>query len=81
MGFVNLSTNDNKDMESTNLEAHVLLEAQRLKILEDRITRLEAKVNDIIEQSKANKKVILGAIVSIIVSTTTAVITIFIKLV
>lgn len=56
--MVNISSND-KPIESTNLEAHVALCAQRHK-------SLEGKLNEIIEQNKAHKRMIFSAALSFV---------------
>lgn len=78
MSVITVSSSD-KDIELTSLEAHVRLEAQRFKALEERISRIEKKVDEIIEQAKASKRIIIGAVVTIITSTVTSAITILIK--
>ena len=58
MGIITVSSND-KPIESTNLEAHVALCAQRHK-------SLEGKLNEIIEQNKAHKRMIFAAALSFV---------------
>ena len=58
MGIITVSSND-KPIESTNLEAHVALCSQRHK-------SLEGKVNEIIEQNKAHKRMIFAAALSFV---------------
>jgi hypothetical protein len=58
MGMVNVSSGD-KPIESTNLEAHVALCAQRHK-------SLEGKLNEILEQNKAHKRMIFAAALSFV---------------
>lgn len=59
-------SNSSKDLESTELETHVLLCQHRYKAIDERFDRIEASIDSIIEQSKATKKIITGAIVTII---------------
>lgn len=56
----------NKDLESADLETHVLLCQHRYQVIDERFDRIEASIDNIIEQSKATKKIITGAIVTII---------------
>jgi hypothetical protein len=53
-----------KDIEKTNLETHVVLSLERNKVLEDKITATERKIADIIEQTRAIKRILLGAAIS-----------------
>ena len=66
MGVISIKDSSNKNIECTDLEAHVLMAQQRYKILEDRIARAEAEIDKINEQSKTNKRIIIGAVVSVI---------------
>jgi hypothetical protein len=58
MGMVNVSSGD-KPIEATSLEAHVALCAQRHKSLEN-------KLNEIIDQNKAHKRMIFAAALSFV---------------
>jgi hypothetical protein len=58
MALLSVSSGD-KPIESTNLEAHVALCAQRHKSLEN-------KLNEIIEQNKAHKRMIFAAALSFV---------------
>jgi hypothetical protein len=58
MGMITVSSND-KPIESTSLEAHVALCAQRHKSLEN-------KLNEILEQNKAHKRMIFAATLSFV---------------
>jgi hypothetical protein len=58
MAIINVSSGD-KPIESTNLEAHVALCVQRHKSLEN-------KLNEIIEQNKAHKRMIFAAALSFV---------------
>jgi hypothetical protein len=62
MGFVQLP--DNKNIENINLEAHVALSLARNNGLEERIIRAEKKINDMEEQTRAIKRILLGAAIS-----------------
>jgi len=62
MGFVQLP--DNKNIENINLEAHVALSLARNNALEERIIRAEKKINDMEEQTRAIKRILLGAAIS-----------------
>lgn len=58
------------DFEKTNLEVHVDLCALRYKQLDDRLTKVEAKIDDLHEDIKSGNtslvKVIVGAAGSIV---------------
>lgn len=58
MGMITVSSND-KHIEATNLEAHVALCSQRHK-------SLEGKLNEILEQNKAHKRMIFAAALSFV---------------
>jgi len=58
MSMITVSSGD-KPIESTNLEAHVALCAQRHKSLEN-------KLNEIIEQNKVHKRMIFAAALSFV---------------
>jgi hypothetical protein len=62
MGLIQIS--DNKHIENTNLETHVALSLARNSSLEERIGRAEKKINDMEEQTKAIKRILLGAAIS-----------------
>jgi hypothetical protein len=55
----------NKDIEKINLETHVILCAERNAGLLERILTLEKKINDVVEQSRANKRILVGAAISV----------------
>jgi hypothetical protein len=79
MGVIKVSTND-KDIELTNLEAHVQLAAGRYQVIEKRLDRIEARIDTIVEQSKHNVRIFIGALVTIATGTITSVIVIHLKL-
>ena len=62
MGLIQVP--DNKNIENTNLETHVALSLARNSALEDRIGRAEKKINDMEEQTRAIKRILLGAAIS-----------------
>lgn len=75
-----ISINDtSKNIECTDLEAHVLMAQHRYKVLEDRIARAELEIAAIEEQSAANRKIIIGAVVSVITGTCLSLISLLIK--
>jgi flagellar biosynthesis/type III secretory pathway chaperone len=57
---------NNKDVEKTNLETHVILSLERNAGLLERIQNLEKKISDVVEQSRANKRILHGAIITVI---------------
>ena len=60
------AASSNKDLESADLETHVLLCQHRYQVIDERFDRIESSIDNIIEQSKATKRIITGAIVTII---------------
>jgi hypothetical protein len=62
MGLIQIP--DNKHIENTNLETHVALSLARNNSLEERIGRAEKKIDDMEEQTKAIKRILLGAAIS-----------------
>jgi hypothetical protein len=69
------------DLESVDLETHVLLAAQRYKILEDRIEKLEQKTDGIIERATHNKRVMIGALITVVTGAITSFITLLFRLI
>jgi hypothetical protein len=66
--------------ESADLETHVLLCAQRFDSLSSRIGRIELRIDDIVKQSKENRKMVIGAFVTLGTGIITSLITVVIKL-
>lgn len=71
----------NTDPESVDLETHVLLAAQRYKILEDRIQKLEQKTDRIIERATHTRRVMIGALVTVVTGAITSFITLLFRLI
>jgi hypothetical protein len=78
-------------LERENLEAHVDLCAERYRVLEEKFTRLEDKVDDIAEsmnkmvekqasEKSANTKLILGAAATIIMGLVSTVVLLLLNL-
>jgi hypothetical protein len=65
VGAISIKNSD-KNIEYTDLEAHVLMGQHRYKVLEDRIARAEAEIDKINEHTKANRRLIIGAVASIL---------------
>jgi len=83
MGYVQFPTVDLsavKPLEYTDLEAHVTLCQQRHQVLIDSIDRISKKVDAINEQGLANRRIIVGAFVTILTGTATALITVLISI-
>jgi len=64
---------NNKHPEYSDLETHVLLCEHRRLALEEKIKYLEKEVEQIKAQNKTTKKLILGAVISIITGIMTTV--------
>jgi|LakMenEpi03Aug12_release.lakeMendotaPanAssembly.Ray.scaffolds.fasta_scaffold3950384_1 hypothetical protein len=54
-----------KSLESTDLEAHVALCSERYKKLDENSARLEKKIELMIETNKENRKMFIGALVTL----------------
>ena len=71
------------DIERENLEAHVELCAQRYSALEERMTKLETKVDvmhkDIIDGQKSLVKVIIGTAGTVIAGVISVVVAILLR--
>ena len=78
-------------LERENLEAHVDLCAERYRVLEEKFTRLENKVDDIAEsmnkmvekqasEKSANTKLILGAAATVIMGLLSTVVLLLLNL-
>ena len=61
MGIINISSNESgdKDIELTNLEAHVALSVQRHRAL-------EKKIDELIEQGIDHKKIVMSAAITLV---------------
>jgi len=73
------TNNDSKDLEYKNLEAHVILCKQRYSSLEMRMDRIELKVDDIIEQARLNRGILIKTSVTIISVIITAIVSLLLK--
>jgi len=80
MSLIHISDNSGNRDESSDLGTHVLLCAQKYQVLMDRVDRIEKRIDDIIQQSKDNKRIIIGAFITVVTGTITSLITILIKL-
>lgn len=57
---------NNKNIELLDLEVHVIMCEQRRMLLEEKIISLSNRVEELESQSSANKKLMLGAVMSIV---------------
>ena len=64
MSFI--STPNHKNIELTDLEAHVLLSIQRREALEEKIKRVEDELRFIEDQHLISRRLFVGSIVSIL---------------
>jgi len=64
MAFI--STPNYKNIELTDLEAHVLLSEQRREALEEKIKRVEDELKSIEDQHIINRRLFVGSVVSIL---------------
>ena len=76
-----LKVHSNTDPESSDLELHVLLAAQRYQMLEDRIARLDEKTNGIIDRARHNNRVMIGALITVVTGAITSFITLLFRLI
>jgi len=63
MGVINVRSD--KNIEFVDLEVHVIMCEQRRLALEEKINSVEGRIKDYEQQQTANKRLMLGAIVSI----------------
>jgi hypothetical protein len=77
MGFIKVI--GDSDLESKDIGTHVLLSIQRHKTLEDKIERLELKLETIAEESRQYKKIMITALVTVITGTIASVITAYLR--
>jgi len=64
MGFIQQPSH--KNIELTDLEAHVLLSTQRRDALEEKIKRVEDELKYIEDQQLISRRLFVGSIVSIL---------------
>ena len=60
-----LNVQSNKNIEFVDLEVHAIMCEQRRLALEEKINLVANRIDDYEQQQKANKRLVLGAIVSI----------------
>jgi len=60
-----INVQSNKNIEFVDLEVHAIMCEQRRLALEEKINSVAGRIDDYEQQQKANKRLILGAIVSI----------------
>lgn len=60
-----LNVQSDKNIEFKDLEVHAIMCEQRRLALEEKINSVAARIEEYEEQQKANKRLVLGAIVSI----------------
>ena len=77
MGFIKVV--GDSDIETKDLGTHVLLSIQRHKTLEDKIERLELKLETIADESRQYKKIMITALVTVITGTIASVITAYLR--
>ena len=68
-----ISIPNNKSLEVSDLEAHVMLCEQRRMAIESKILRVEQEIEEIKNQAQASRKLVIGAIISIITGVMTTV--------
>ena len=77
MGFIKVVSDS--DLETKDLGTHVLLSIQRHKTIEDKIERLELKLETIADESRQYKKIMITALVTVITGTIASVITAYLR--
>lgn len=60
-----INVHSNKNIEFVDLEVHVVMCEQRRLALEEKINAVAGRIADYEQQQLANKRLVLGAIVSI----------------
>lgn len=78
MGVISIK-DSGKNIECTDLEAHVLMAQHRYKVLEDRIVRAELEVAAMKEHGVANRRIIIGAVVTVVTGVCVSLISFLIK--
>jgi hemerythrin-like domain-containing protein len=68
-----ISIPNNKSLEVTDLETHVMLCEHRRMAVESKIHRVEQELEEIKNQAQASKRLVIGAIISIITGVMTTV--------
>lgn len=63
MSVINVQSN--KNIEFVDLEVHVIMCEQRRLALEEKINSVAGRIDDYEQQQLANKRLVLGAMVSI----------------
>jgi hypothetical protein len=64
MAIINVQSN--KNIEFIDLEVHAIMCEQRRLALEEKINSVASRIDDYEQQQLANKRLMLGAIVSIV---------------
>jgi len=64
MGAIVIS--DNKRIEYKDLEAHANISQERYRALEERVERAERDVEKLHEENRANRRIVVGAVVSLL---------------
>ena len=77
MAFI--STPSYKNIELTDLEAHVLLSTQRREALEEKIKRVEDELKSIEDQQLVSRRLFVGSVVSILTGILSTVIAVMIR--
>jgi hypothetical protein len=72
MAVINVQSN--KNIEFVDLEVHVVMCEQRRLALEEKINAVALRINDYEQQQLANKRLVLGAIVSIVTGIITTIV-------
>lgn len=75
-----INVRSNKNIEFVDLEVHAIMCEQRRLALEEKITEVAEKLKEFEKHDKANKKLMLGAIVSIITGLISTVISVALHL-
>jgi hypothetical protein len=72
MSVINVQSN--KNIEFADLEVHAIMCEQRRLALEEKINAVAGRINDYEQQQLANKRLVLGAIVSIVTGIITTIV-------
>jgi len=72
MALINVQSN--KNIEFLDLEVHAIMCEQRRLALEEKINSVASRIEDYEEQQLANKRLMLGAIVSIVTGIATTIV-------
>jgi hypothetical protein len=70
---------NNKSIELTDLEAHVVLCEQRRESTDERISKLEGKFSQLEEQERISRRLLIGSLITVAGGILTTIITVILR--